>query len=365
MSGIIPPGSTIGILGGGQLGRMTAMAAARLGYRCQIMAPEADSPAAEVAAGFTCAAYEDKAALDRFAAAVDVVTLEFENVPVGALEHLAARVPVRPSAAVLAVTQDRLLEKRRLRELDIPVAGFWAIDDAAGLGTALDEAGGQGVLKTRRLGYDGKGQAMLGPDSDPGASLAALGGRGLVLERFVDFAFEASVIAARGASGEVRCFEPVLNEHENHILRRTIVPAPIDAATASEATRLAARIAAELEVVGLIAVEMFVTREGRLLVNELAPRPHNSGHWTIDACAVSQFEQLVRAICGLPLGATERIAEAVMENLLGFEAERWRELLAEPGLRLHLYGKREARPGRKMGHLTRLIAAGAGARVRR
>jgi 5-(carboxyamino)imidazole ribonucleotide synthase len=370
--GAIGPGGTIGILGGGQLGRMTAMAAARLGYRCHVLAPEAEAPAADVAAAWTRADYGDDAALDRFAAAVDVATLEFENVPVAALERLARRVPVRPGPGVLAVTQDRVAEKDRLRAMGAPVTGYAPVDGPADLGRALRAFGGRGVLKTTRLGYDGKGQLLLGGPGggpSPEEALARLGGPPLILEAFVDFALELSVVTARGTDGRQASYPAVENRHERHILATTTAPARVPPEVAAEAVALAERIAGGLGVVGLLAVEMFLTRDGRLLVNELAPRPHNSGHWTIDACAVSQFEQQVRAVCGLPLGDPAPLADAVMENLIGAEGvARWPELLAEPGARLHLYGKGEARPGRKMGHVTRLAFrrdAGRPAAVRR
>ncbi|MGE3289995.1 MAG: 5-(carboxyamino)imidazole ribonucleotide synthase [Geminicoccaceae bacterium] len=349
----IPPGATIGILGGGQLGRMTAMAAARLGYRCHVLAPEAESPAAEVAAAWTRADYADRAALDAFAAAVDVVTLEFENVPVDALDHLAERRPVRPSARVLRVTQDRLAEKACAAGLGCPVTAHARVETTADLARSLAEIG-PGVLKTTRFGYDGKGQIRVPTGAALEAMVASLGQPVLIHEAWVDFALELSVITARSPGGEVRSYVPVENRHRHHILDVTVAPAAIPTETAAEAVAMAERIAAALELEGLLAVEMFLTRDGRLLVNELAPRPHNSGHWTIDACAVSQFEQLVRAVCDLPLGDPARFADAEMTNLIGDEAGRWPELLAEPGARLHLYGKREARPGRKMGHVTRL-----------
>lgn len=352
MTGLVAPGATIGILGGGQLGRMTAMAAARLGYRCHILAPEAEAPAADVAAAWTRAAYEDGAALDRFADAVDVVTLEFENVPVAALERLQQRVPVRPGPELLRVTQDRLAEKDALRGIGAPVTGYARIEDAGSLGAALDALGGRGVLKTVRFGYDGKGQLLI--DRPAAEALERLGGPPLILEALVDFALELSVVTARALDGRQASYPPVENRHQRHILATTHAPAALSPDLAREAVELAERIARELGLVGLLAVEMFLTRDGRLLVNELAPRPHNSGHWTIDACAVSQFEQQVRAVCGLPLGDPTPLAGAVMENLLGDAVRRWPEILAEPGARLHLYGKREARPGRKMGHVTRL-----------
>lgn len=361
MSGgpVLPPGSTIGILGGGQLGRMTALAAARLGYRCHVFAPGAEAPAAEVAAAWTRATYEDETALDRFAATVDVVTLEFENVPVAALERLAARVPTRPGAEVLRATQDRVAEKDRLVAAGAPVTGYAPIDDARrDLGPALARLGGRGVLKTTRMGYDGKGQLAVDAGMDLAEASHRLGGPPLILEAFVDFELELSVVTARGIDGRQASYPAVENRHEHHILATTTAPARVAPAVAAEAVALAERIAADLGVVGLLAVEMFLTRDGRLLVNELAPRPHNSGHWTADACAVGQFEQLVRAVCGLPLGDPAPFAGAVMENLIGDEAGRWPEILAEPGARLHLYGKREARPGRKMGHVTRLVSFG-------
>jgi 5-(carboxyamino)imidazole ribonucleotide synthase len=353
---VIRPGSTIGILGGGQLGRMTAMAAARLGYRCHVLAPEADSPAADVAAAFTRAAWGDLAALDAFAAAVDVVTLEFENVPVAAVERIAQSVPAHPSAAVLAVTQDRIAEKGFVNAAEVRTTPWRAVASAVELAEARAALGGRCILKTTRLGYDGKGQILVAAGDDPAAAWRRLGVAVAIAEAVVDFRMELSVITARGADGRMASFVPVENRHERHILRRTVAPARLTPGLAAEAVAIAERLAGELDVVGLLAVEMFLAQDGQLLVNELAPRPHNSGHWTIDACATSQFEQLVRAVCGLPLGDPSRLADAVMENLLGDEVERWPALLAEPGARLHLYGKREARPGRKMGHVTRLAA---------
>ena len=349
----IAPGATIGILGGGQLGRMTAMAAARLGYRCHVLAPEADSPAADVSAAFTRADYGDEAALTAFASEADVVTLEFENVPVAAVEFLARRLPVRPGAAVLRVTQDRLAEKDFLVALGVPVTGYARVEHGGDLAAARARLG-PGVLKTVRLGYDGKGQLRVDAATDPDQAVARLGQPVLIHEAWVDFALELSVVTARSPRGEVASFVPVENRHRDHILEVTEAPAAISPVVADEAVALAERIARALDVEGLLAVEMFLTRDGRLLVNELAPRPHNSGHWTIDACAVSQFEQQVRAVCGLPLGDPARFADATMANLIGGDVDRWPELLAEPGARLHLYGKRETRPGRKMGHVTRL-----------
>jgi len=358
---MIPPGATLGILGGGQLGRMTALAAARLGYSCHVFAPEPDSPAFAVARA-TCTSYEDQRALEAFAASVSVVTLEFENVPVAALELLSRRVPVRPNAAVLAVTQDRLAEKRFLTKHRFPVAPHREVRDPAEARQALPALGGRGVLKTTRFGYDGRGQRIVESPREAEEAFAALGIGPKVLEAFVDFEREISVVTARRADGARASYPPVENRHEHHILRTTLAPASIAPSLAAEAVALAEAVARALDVVGLLAVEMFVTRDGRLLINELAPRPHNSGHWTLDACPVSQFEQLVRAVCDLPLGDPTPFAAAVMDNLLGEEVRAWPRLLAEPGARVHLYGKHEIRPGRKMGHVTRIYPLEGGLR---
>jgi 5-(carboxyamino)imidazole ribonucleotide synthase len=352
------PGAVIGIVGGGQLGRMTALAAARLGYRCHILTPEPDSPASQVTSLATVASYGDTAALARFAEAVDVVTMEFENLPVETMAMLARTRPVRPSPLVLSTCQDRRREKDFLQRIGVPVASWATVDDADALGAAMAELGRPAILKTARLGYDGKGQVRIEPDSALDEALATAAASPCVLEGLVDFEREVSVITARGPDGARASYVPVENRHRDQILIQTIAPAPIPDALAAQAQALAERIADGLDLVGLLAVEMFVTRDGELLVNELAPRPHNSGHWTIDACAVSQFEQLVRAICGLPLGDPERFADAVMDNLLGADVHCWAALLAEPGARLHLYGKGEIRPGRKLGHVTRLTRFG-------
>lgn len=347
----LAPGACIGVVGGGQLGRMTALAAARLGYRCHVLTPEQDSPAAQVTDRATIAAYDDPAALARFAAAVDVVTIEFENLPVAPLAWLAERCPVYPAPAILAICQDRLREKRFLAGIGVATAPWQPVRSAGELAGALVRPL---ILKTARSGYDGKGQQALAPGDDPAVAWHELGGAPAVAEARIDFAREVSVITARGQDGSQVSYPAVENHHEAHVLARTIAPAPITPALAAEAVRLAERIAREIGLVGLLAVEMFVTRDDRLLVNELAPRPHNSGHWTIDACAISQFELLVRVLCGLPLPDPGRFADAVMDNLLGSAIEAWPELLAEPGSRLHLYGKREIRAGRKLGHVTRL-----------
>jgi 5-(carboxyamino)imidazole ribonucleotide synthase len=352
---LIPPGSTVGMLGGGQLGRMTALAAARLGYRTHVFTPEPDSPCAQVCAEATVAEFTDHAALIQFAASVDVVTLEWENVPPEALVLLAEHVPTRPGAGVLAVTRDRIHEKAFINRLGIKTAPWRPAHSVADVASAVQDLGRPAVLKAARLGYDGKGQSLLRADSDLAAAWHHLSeGHALdaVVEGFVDYACEVSVIVARSPDGSRCAYPTVENQHEHHILARTIVPARIAPAIAAQAEDIATRIAEALGVIGLLAVEMFVTRDGQVLVNELAPRPHNSGHWTLDACATSQFEQLVRAVCGLPLGPTDRPCNAVMENLIGDQVERWPELMAAPEARLHLYGKREIRPGRKLGHVT-------------
>ena len=355
---VIAPGATIGILGGGQLGRMLALAAAELGYRSHIFCPDDDSPASQVAARTTVAAYDDQAALARFAAAVDVVTFEFENVPAATVALLARIVPVRPGADVLRITQDRLTEKDFVRTCGAGTAPYAAISAAADIDAAVRAVGQRGVLKTRRFGYDGKGQRMVNGAAEAAVAWAELGQGECVLEGFVDFACEISVLVARGLDGAIAAYIPVENRHAHHILDRTIAPARIAPDVAAAADRVARGIADRLGITGLLAVEMFVTRDGAVLVNELAPRVHNSGHWTMEACVTSQFEQLVRAVCALPLGSPERHSNAVMQNLIGDDVLRWPTLLADPANKLHLYGKAEARPGRKMGHVTRLFPLG-------
>lgn len=351
----LAPGSTIGVLGGGQLGRMTAMAAARLGYRVHVFGDDPDGPAAQVAAAATIAGFDDPDALARFAAACDVVTFEWENIPAAAAAAVAALRPVRPDPAVLAATQDRIAEKTVLNRSGCPTAPWRPVHERADLTAAAEALGYPLVLKSARLGYDGKGQAFLAGPADQDPAWTKVGGGPAIAEGFVDFAAEISVIVARGLDGTLAAFPPVENRHRNHILVQTLYPARVVPGALAAADAIARRITEALAVVGLLAVEMFVTRDGAVLVNELAPRPHNSGHWTIDAAVTSQFEQLVRAICGLPLGAPQALGPAEMINLLGEDAARWREYLADPNAHLHLYGKRESRPGRKMGHVTRLL----------
>jgi len=356
--GPIEPGSTIGILGGGQLGRMTAMAAARLGYRCHIYTDEHDSPASQVAATTTVAPYTDAAALTAFARSVAVVTFEFENIPEATAAIIEPLAPLRPGRNCLVIAQDRLNEKAFLNGIGVATAPYRRAADAMELAQAIDDIGRPAVLKTARFGYDGKGQVMIGANTDLQAAWAAMSGSNGaqigVLEGFVEFDREISVIVARAPDGSCQAFDPVENRHTNHILDTTIAPAAITDEMGYKAVATARHIAEALDLVGLLTVEMFVTRDNTLLVNELAPRPHNSGHWTLDGCITSQFEQFVRAICGLPLGSAARHSNAVMKNLLGDDVLRWREILAEPGAKLHLYGKSEPRPGRKMGHVTRL-----------
>jgi 5-(carboxyamino)imidazole ribonucleotide synthase len=360
MSLPLRPNATIGIVGGGQLGRMTAMAAARLGYRCHILTPEYDSPAEQVAAGVTHGEYEDPDVLRAFAAAVDAISFEFENISAAGLDLLASLRPVRPAPAILRISQDRAAEKAFLNGAGVATAPWRAVATAADLHSAAARLGFPAVLKTTRLGYDGKGQALLRSPADLAPAFAGLEPKPCILEGFVDFAAEISVVIARGSDGAVSAFDTVENRHREHILDLTLAPAPIAPAIAAEAQTVARRVAEALDLVGLLAVEMFIDRTGRVLVNEIAPRPHNSGHWTIDACPASQFELQVRAVAGLPLPPAARHSDAAMKNLVGpEEAALWPAILASPGLIPHLYGKAEARPGRKMGHVTRLFPRGA------
>jgi 5-(carboxyamino)imidazole ribonucleotide synthase len=334
---------------------MTALAAARLGYRSHVFTDEADGPGVQVTALSTIAELGDPAALEKFARSVDVVTYETENIPLAAIDAILPHAPVLPGRLVLEIAQDRLREKDWLRSIDVATAPYREVLDAAALARAIRDLDHRAVLKTVRFGYDGKGQVAIRPDSDPAAAWAEMGGEVGILETFIDYRCEVSVVVARSRSGTMVNYPVVENQHVNHILDTTIAPARIDAELAMRAEAIARHVADRLGVVGLIAVEMFVTRDGEILVNELAPRPHNSAHWTLDACHVSQFEQLVRALAGLPLGPTEAHAEAVMRNIIGRDVERWREHVGDPMTRLHLYGKTEARPGRKMGHVTRLV----------
>ncbi len=353
----LPPGSTIGILGGGQLGRMLAMAAAKLGLRTHVYCNEPKCPAFDVSALRTVGDYTDLDRLTTFAATVDVVTYEFENVPVDAARHLAKMVPVRPGPRALEVAQDRLVEKRFISGLGVPVAPFAQVDNARDLAARLEEFASPAILKTRRLGYDGKGQVSLAPGDDPAAALAAIGHAPAILEQRLSFACEVSVLVVRGCDGRTAFYDIPQNTHSGGILRRSVVPSPLRPAEADLARDMARRIAEALDYVGVLAVEMFYMGEGSdtpLRVNEIAPRVHNSGHWTMDACAIGQFENHIRAVACWPLGATDRHSDAEMINLIGRDAQSWAEIVAEPGALLHLYGKREPRNGRKMGHVNRL-----------
>lgn len=355
---ILPPGSTIGILGGGQLGRMLALAAARLGLRTHVLAPEPDSPAFDVAAIATQAEYDDLKALARFAATVDVITYEFENVPVASVRFLERTMTVRPGALALEVAQDRLAEKRLARSLGARTADFHEVQSLDDLMAATDVTGFPAVLKTTRFGYDGKGQTKLLGAADMPRAFAMLQGAVGILEAFVPFRCEVSVVATRGHDGAFAAFEPAQNEHRNHILHRSVVPASLTPGAALDSIGIARRIAEALDYVGTFAVEYFVidTPAGEgVVVNEIAPRVHNSGHWTMDAAVTCQFEQHIRAVAGWPLGATEALGPAEMINLVGPEAATWHDVLKDGRARLHLYGKREIRDGRKMGHVNRLL----------
>ncbi len=355
----LPPNATIGIVGGGQLGRMSAMAAARLGYRCHILTPEPDSPAGQVAAGVTLGEFEDPAALRDFALHADVITFEFENVSAEGLDLLASLKPVRPSPAVLRISQDRMAEKRFINQAGIATAPWAPVETPDQLRQGLERVGLPAILKTTRLGYDGRGQMRVTTTEEAAAAFARLLPHPLILEGVVDFSCEISVVCARGADGSYAAFDAVENRHRDHILDLTFAPARIADDVAAAAQGIARRLAEAMDLIGLLAIEFFVAADGRVLVNEIAPRPHNSGHWTLDACPASQFELHVRAVAGLPLPPAIRHADAVMKNLVGpAELALWPTILATPGLIPHLYGKTEARAGRKLGHVTRLFPRG-------
>jgi 5-(carboxyamino)imidazole ribonucleotide synthase len=355
---VIAPGGRLGVLGSGQLGRMFALAARRLGYRVVVYSPDQDSPTGQVADTEFTARYDDLERVKAFARTVDVVTFEFENVPFATAAACAQFAPVRPRGEVLHITQQRLREKTYLREQGFPVTPFARVTSLAELEAALDALGLPAVLKSADFGYDGKGQRKLLARADAPAAWSALGVQEAILEGFVDFALEVSVVAARGLDGSFAAFDVFENAHSHHILDVTVCPARIDPKLAREALELARGILERLDVVGVLCVEMFVTKSGTLLVNELAPRPHNSGHLTFDASLTNQFEQQVRAVCGLPLGSPQLLRPAAMMNLLGDVwsngEPNWAKALELPNVKLHLYGKSDPRPGRKMGHLTAL-----------
>jgi len=351
----LEPGGTIGILGGGQLGRMLALSAARLGLRAQVFSPDPDSPAFDVVPSATCAEYADVEALELFANDVDVITYEFENVPAAAAMLLASRRPVLPGRDILETTQDRLAEKDFVKRLGIGTADYADVTSASSLQNALARIGRPAVLKTRRFGYDGKGQAIVREGDDPDRVWSELGTRSAILEAFIPFEREISVIAARSADGQVECFDVTENEHRDHILKISRAPAAIAEATAAQARAIAEKIATALDYVGVLAVEMFVLADPagpKVLVNEIAPRVHNSGHWTLDGASISQFEQHIRAIAGWPLGKPVRHGPVVMTNLIGDEINDYARWLTVPGATVHIYGKGAPRPGRKMGHVT-------------
>ncbi|CRL11721.1 N5-carboxyaminoimidazole ribonucleotide synthase [Phaeobacter italicus] len=358
MTDVLAPGSTIGILGGGQLGRMLSVAASRLGFKTHIFEPSATPPAGHVADRVTTAGYEDAEALAAFAASVDVITYEFENIPTSALDLLESQKPIRPGREALRISQDRLTEKNFLQDLGLQTAPFADITDQASLDTALAEIGAPSILKTRRFGYDGKGQARIKTPEDAGEALAAMAGAPSILEGFVNFSHEVSVIAARGVSGEIACFDPGENVHRDGILHTTTVPARLSTGQRMDAVLMAGKILNALEYVGVLGVELFVTPQG-LIVNEIAPRVHNSGHWTQNGCTVDQFEQHIRAVVGWPLGDGQRHSDVVMENLIGDDVDRIPELAKEADCAIHLYGKAEAKAGRKMGHVNRVVKAQA------
>jgi 5-(carboxyamino)imidazole ribonucleotide synthase len=354
----ILPGAVIGVLGSGQLGRMLALAAGRLGYRVHTYSPEGDSPTSHVADAEIVGDYDDLDALRRFADGVDVVTFEFENVPSASVAAIAERALVRPAGSVLHTTQHRGREKGFLSRAGLPVAPYALVDSLDDLSAALTRLGLPAILKTASFGYDGKGQARIDRAEDALAAWDRLGRQPAVLEAFVDFERELSVVAARGVDGRIAHYGVIENAHARHILDVSVAPARVPPQVERDALAIARATLEALDVVGVLCVELFLTRDGRVLVNEVAPRTHNSGHLTIDACATSQFEQQLRAVCGLPLGATDLVRPVAMANLLGDlwqDGEpRWADALARPGIRLHLYGKRHAKPGRKMGHLTAL-----------
>jgi 5-(carboxyamino)imidazole ribonucleotide synthase len=348
----LTPGSTIGIVGGGQLGRMLAMAAGRLGFRTVILDPVPECPAAQMANHHIAAAYDDPQALDELARRCDVITYEFENIPVAAVERLQNNCPVFPDSRALQVSQDRLEEKRFLSGLGIATAPFFPVESSRELVRAAEACNGQGILKTRRFGYDGKGQTRITALEDCAPAFEAMGGRDLIFEGLVEFDLELSAIALRTGDDQIECYDIVCNEHEQGILRRSSVPAPVNAVVTEMAGDIARRILSALDYVGIIGVEFFLCTDNRLFVNEIAPRVHNSGHWTEAACTISQFENHIRAIAGIKPGSTARHSDCEMVNLIGPDISRIGDILAETDSYIHIYGKSEVSEGRKMGHVT-------------
>lgn len=358
MSDVLEPGGTIGILGGGQLGRMLALAAARLGLKCHVFDPAEAGPASDVSAHHTAASFEDESALRSFAESVDVATYEFENVPVEAIDIISESTPVRPGRDALLMSQDRLSEKDFLNSLGIRTAPYRDAASLEDLTSAVADIGAPGILKTRRFGYDGKGQARIAEPGDLAGPWADMAGSPAIYEGFVSFSKEISVIAARSLSGDVAAFDPGENVHEDGILRTTHVPANISPSLRSDAVLIAAKLLNALDYVGVLGLELFVSDKG-LIANEYAPRVHNSGHWTQGACTIDQFEQHIRAIAGWPLGPGNRHSDAMMENLIGEDVHAWRDVSMDG---LHLYGKADIKPGRKMGHINRIAPLGQGVR---
>jgi 5-(carboxyamino)imidazole ribonucleotide synthase len=368
MTAPILPGSKVGVLGSGQLGRMFAIAARRMGYRVHTFSPDSDTPTGQVADVEINASYDDLDAVRAFAKDVQVITFEFENVPSATAAAAAEHTLVRPAGEVLHITQNRLREKNFLAKAGFPVTPFGAVSSVEELTGVLAALGTPAVLKTAGFGYDGKGQAKIASIEDATKAFVGLGTTQAVVEGFVDFDCELSVIAARGVNGAFSYYGPVLNEHKNHILDVSVCPAPISSVVQAQAIEIAHQVVEALQVVGVLCVEFFLTKKGELLINELAPRPHNSGHYTFDACVTSQFEQQLRAVCGLPLGSTELLRPAAMVNLMGdiwqTRQPRWDRAAAIPEVKIHLYGKEEPRPGRKMGHMTALAATPEDARAK-
>ena len=354
MTDALPTGATIGILGGGQLGRMLSVAASRLGFKTHIFEPGTNPPAGHVADQVTTAAYEDEAALIAFADRVDVITYEFENIPTSALDILEARCPIRPNRQALAVSQDRLTEKNFLQDLGLQTAPFADITGAEDMARAVNNIGTPAILKTRRFGYDGKGQARINSAADAEQALGTLADVPAIYEGFVNFSHEVSVIGARSLDGTVSCFDPGENVHKDGILHTTTVPARLTTTQKTDAALLTGKILNALDYVGVMGVELFVTPQG-LIVNEIAPRVHNSGHWTQNGCTIDQFEQHIRAVAGWPLGNGQRHSDVVMENLIGDDMDRVPDIVQEPAAAVHLYGKTETKLGRKMGHVNRVV----------
>lgn len=352
---MIKPGATIGIIGGGQLGRMMAVAASQLGYRTHVFSPEKDSPAQQVATQTTHAEYDDAKAMQRFGESVDVVTYEFENIHYKHVELLEKMGKLRPSMQILRLSQHRGREKDFLNSIGVATAPFRLVTSAKEVEKARLDLGMPGILKTARFGYDGKGQVSVAAKAAVSRCWQALATDEAVYEAYIDFQCELSVIVARNPVSGAVAYPVVQNIHQNHILHTTIAPAPVSKNIRQKAKEIAIKIADALDLQGILAIEMFLTKSGQILVNELAPRPHNSGHWTMDACVTSQFEQSIRAVCNLPLGSTLRLFDAVMKNLIGEDVHLWYDYLSEPDTKLHLYGKTQVRPGRKMGHVTQLI----------